>query len=311
MKKHTHKLLLLLLLTCLLASLLLTSCETVPDEENAALRALTEQMIDALLANDAAAAYALVSDVCTEEEFLPVYDTMYAMTEGVTTYELTLTGVTTGTDNGITYQQSQYRMTTNGESYLLSASLSESYENLAGFQIAPESATKPSSGTLSTLADSNIWQWLLLLFALLETGFVLWAVIDCARHRVNGKALWILLILLGSVSPMLTISEGSVSFSLKLGLFLLYTALMKYGSDLAVIRIMLPIGAIVYTCLRKKLFASYTETPPSNPYIGTSYEESPPGRSQKASDTERSSQEDADRQPTVDTENHPDEPRGN
>jgi hypothetical protein len=93
-------------------------------------------------------------------------------------------------------------------------------------------------------------QWVVLLLGILEIAFVIWMLIDCCCRKIRLKAMWIVIILLGALAFSIKLGPAGMNFNFNLGGILSYTALILYGSGTTALRIMLPIGALVYLFCR-------------------------------------------------------------
>ena len=112
-------------------------------------------------------------------------------------------------------------------------------------------------------AAIGIGIWALLLLNVLSLGFVAFAIVDCSRLKIKRKALWILLLVFGFVTLGATVSGSMFRIHFNFSWLTNYSALIRYGSGTAVIRLMLPIGAIVYFCTRRSLLKTAPENTPA------------------------------------------------
>lgn len=242
---------LMIVLSCLL---MFSSCSQF--KQGGELRGDVEQMLDALIEDDFAPFYARISGACSEEEAQNLFPQMRDYLNGAATYQLELYHMSARVDNGVQTREEIYFVKTDVGNFYISIKTSSEVEGLCGFQIATEeeAGLSPSStGTVLSMAGASAIQWIVLIVALLQTAFLVFTVVDCARRKIRKKALWILLILLVSVSAMLTISSGKLNFNFNFGFFLSHTALIIYSNGTKLLRLYLPIGAIIYWCCRKKL----------------------------------------------------------
>lgn len=251
MKRQIRKCMLTVMVLLLLISF--AGCAGLFDDS--AIRAKTEDMLDALIADDAAAAYAMVADACSQTEFDGVYAGMRQMLSGATSYELKRVSFNFRTGNGETTTQAVYTMTANnGKAFAVQVAEATGYRGLAGFRITPKENTSLSyTGDLGHMQGADAAQWGVVILAGLTLVFVILVLIDCCRQKIKRKVLWILVILLGMVAFTFVTSSTSVRFNFNIGAFLSYSALLRYGDGSTALRIMIPLGAILYLCLRKKL----------------------------------------------------------
>ena len=251
MKRQIKKCMLTVMVLLLLISF--AGCAGIPDGRQ--IREKTMVMLDALIADDAAAAYAMVADACTQAEFDGVYANMRQMVVGVTSYELKTVSFNSRTGNGKTTTQAVYSMRAdNGKSFAVQATEATGYQGLAGFRIAPEENTNLFyNGELGHMEGADALQWGMLVLSGLTLVFVIVVLIDCCRRKIKQKVLWIVLILLGMVTLTFFASSTSMRMNFNIGAILSYSALLRYGDGSTALRIMFPLGAVLYLCLRKKL----------------------------------------------------------
>ncbi|MBQ4121761.1 MAG: hypothetical protein IJD35_07095 [Clostridia bacterium] len=255
--KHTKRLIAILSLL-LIPLLFLTSCgETVPESKT--LRTLTDDMIVAMKTGDAEAAFSLVAASCTQEEFDTFYEQFEPVFLVIEDYELYLHATAEEEKDGRLYESAQYILLSDAKQLVLSANMEKGTNALSGFLVGePEENLKTyieTSGTVTTLDKTTGWQWVALAASLLEIAFILWMAIDCALRKIESKFLWISLILLGIVTLSFSFGDGSFGFDFAISFIFDYTALIGHVRDLVSLHVMLPIGAVVYFFLRKRLKA--------------------------------------------------------
>lgn len=243
-------------------------------EENAEVREMTEDMLDAIIAGDKNAAYALFPSL-TQTEFDSFFPAARQYFDGVESYTLTMTGVKVNVKNGVTQYTVVYHMETNIQPYEITASTASNVEGFYGFHVvSEEDSTVRYTGTFTTMKGANIAQWVLLIVGLATYAFLIAVLVDCCRQKIKRKWLFILMIIFGSVAFLFTVQNSGVNFNFNFLNLLSYTALMIYQNppDAVQLRIFVPVGAIVYLCLRKKLIAKAQEIPvPPMPLV---YDES-------------------------------------
>lgn len=263
--KKTKKLFLSLFTLILIPLLFLTSCQDTTESEE--LRSLTVRMIDAMKAGDPEAAYALALGACTQEEFDEFYEEHKETFLSISTYELYTHSVTTETEKGKTYEVAQFVLLSEEVDLVISTSLAKNGDTIAGLSVGKPDGNAATllenSGTIFTLGKSDAKQWALLAVSLLTIGYIVWAAIDCARRKIEGKALWLVFILIGIFSLSFTFGNGDFGFAFNISFIFKYTALIGHVKGLLTLRLMIPVGAITYTILRKKLHAP--PAPPAAP----------------------------------------------
>ena len=250
----------ILLAFCLIITMLLLSgcSEILQNLDNKELRNDTDVMLNAILMNDAEGAYPLVSDLCTKAEFAPIFNQMHELLDGVKEYELKVLSVNQSAkyDKGesLTTVDVVYEMTTNAQKFVVSVQSSSKVNGFSSFYITPyEKTSLHYVGTLDNMKGADATQWVLLASNIAVIGLMIWALIDCCRNKIKRKALWIILILLGAVSVGVTVAATSFNLNFNLVWFASYNALIRYGSGQTIFRLVVPVGAILYFVLKRKI----------------------------------------------------------
>jgi len=211
-------------------------------------------MTDALLEGDQAAAYALVADIQSEADFQKTYEQLRELLGDVTTYELEQQGYHKTVSNGQTVIQAEYRMETYGDTYILSVQEDSLHKGLSRYYITPEQyTTYIYSGTVDHMSGADIFQWIMLAIAVAELAYVIVMLIDCCRRRIKYKGWWIVAIILGALVLTASLHGGKFNLNFNIGAILSYSAIIRYGNGLTLYRILIPVGAVAYHILRKKL----------------------------------------------------------
>lgn len=238
--------------------LVFSSCSLPQSLENEELRTYTDQMLNAILANDSESAYSIVSDICTESEFNSTFKDMKNLLKDVEDYELKLVSynINTRYEDGekITIIDSAYEMQTKEAKYVVTVQSHSHYEKLSSFYITPyENTSLYYTGVLKNMQGASIAQWIMLLSNVIIIALIIVALIDCCRHKVKLKALWIILIILGVLAFSLTISSTGVNFNFNFIWIAAYNAIVRNGVGAVTTRIVVPFGAILYLVLRRCL----------------------------------------------------------
>ena len=225
--------------------------------ENPEVREDTCAMLDAVLADDLDAAYAMVSQVSTREEFVPVYEQWTDFLGGAADYELKLLSYYTNTsvsggENTVTVQ-AVYEMNTESARAIV-AVLVDSQLGITGFQVAPyEQTDYYYTGLLGHMEDADIVQWGLLLSNVVAIGLTVIALVDCCRHSVKKKGLWITVLILGFMTVSVKTAASTFGLHFSFGWLLYYAALVRYGGGTTILRILVPVGAVAYLIARRKI----------------------------------------------------------
>ena len=209
---------------------------------------LCRAMIDAVVADDRAAAQATVIPKISEQEFDQVYRGLRSLWSKMEKYAIVAEEQGHFTENGVTYYKTVFKVTSeDGAVYLVSCVTEPGGKQLAGFH-----------ATLSDLSEAAeevpfLLQALFLLLTLACVAFSVWMTVDCARRKIKLKWLWILLCWL-SAGFTLTFAASNVGLYFRFGLVFL-PSMATLRSGIFALQLYLPVGAIIYFFMRKKLSA--------------------------------------------------------
>ncbi len=231
---------------------MMTACTPLFDIE--IIKEQTENFLDLVLADNYDSAYAMLQETVTPEDFKPYWDMMRTASEGATAYEMEELGWSAYTTNGITQYLATFDVTLdNGRTLFVQTTLIEGIDGISGIYFHETTEFNATYGTYAPIIHI-----ILVVLSLLSIAFTVWMIIDCARRKMQKKALWIIIILLG-ITLSVTIG-GQFGVNLGIGIFFM---LSSATSDLATlsmtVKLIIPLGAILYFCLRKRL----TVTPPT------------------------------------------------
>lgn len=222
--------------------------------EDASLRQSTQLMLDSLIHDDFDSAYALISGAVTKEQFQPLYDGLLPILQNVESYELIASYKAAKVTDDASYVAVRYLFVAQDLKLVVEATRQEGVEGLIGFLVNEYQETTVT-GTVGSMKGADAGQWIFLVIALAEVGFIMWMLVDCCRRKIHRKWLWLLVVALGSVALNISLGSG-FQIHMNVGLFLnLYTALLRYTTGEVTVRLMVPLGAVLYLCLRKKLLA--------------------------------------------------------
>ena len=267
MKKTTILFRALLVILTISTVLAFSACsELDPSLDNKDLRSYTETMLDAIISNDTDTAYSIVDDVCTKDNFLSIFSKMRDLIGDSEDYDLALMSVyyNSSSKNGtrVSTQDATYKMTTDNGTYIIYVQTSSEYEDLATFNLSRyENTNYYSVGSVKNMKGATPLQWILLLSNIFIIALGVWALVDCCRRPINRKWIFILLIIFGFISIGATYGPTGINFNLKFALISAYSALIRYGGGAVAIHFAIPVGAILYFILRKKI----TKNPEPSP----------------------------------------------
>jgi len=243
-----------LILAVFLCVVLLSGCAGVTIQDDPSVRANVDSFLAAVLAEDENAAYGALCKEIGPEEFHTAYAEIREYLKNVDSYQLTPIQYNYRVNNGTESIALAYRMVTNEGVFVVSAASAEGYEGLVTLYVTPEEQTALTyNGTPGHMQDANTLQWIILVGGILSWVFVLLVCVDCCRRRIKHKILWILLILLAGVIVTLSISGTGLNLNFNVGIYLKISTLIRYGNGTTKLSLVIPAGAVIYLCCRKKL----------------------------------------------------------
>ena len=216
----------------------------------------TQQLLDALIANDYESARAAVNTQISDAELRGAFDQIRSGLQNIERYELVASSINKTVINNVSTISVRYMMTAGEQRYFVDVTRLDDQPGLVSFSIN-EYVPVDISGTLGNMQGANVLQWALLIIGLLEQVLVICVFVDCCRHKVRRKWLWLIGIALGAVSLNLIALPGQFRINMNYGAFLSTTALLRYSTGGFVLRITVPAFAVAYLIIRKKLFAQY------------------------------------------------------
>ena len=227
--------------------------------EDSQLRADTEKLLDAMIADDYAAAWDAVYEEIDEAAFRGMYVDLQPHLAEIEQYELVPSNINTTVKNGVSTVSVRYMLTAGDLRLFVDVARTEGYEGLTSFYLS-EYVPVTATGTLGNMQGANAAQWIFLIAGLLELVFAVCVFVDCCRHKMVRKWLWLLLIGLGYLVFSLVATPEQFRLGFNVGAFLSYTSLIRYSTGGFTARIMIPVGAVIYLIMRKSLFAKYAQT---------------------------------------------------
>lgn len=245
--QHTRTLTRLgLLFLCLAA--LLSLCACTADMDVGENTTLSQRFMDYVLADDYDAAYGMVQATVTSGDFRAYWDAMQTVMAGAEAYEIEQIGWHVQRAKGLTTRTTAYQVyPDNGCIVLLRVVTRDDIQGIAGIHFSD--ITDFIHETNAYIPTVQIILWVI---SGLCVAFTVWMLIDCARRKIKYKALWLILILFG-VAITVTVGQSS-NFNFSIGLFSNLWSIDADPGLLAVVtKIVIPLGAILYLCLRKRL----------------------------------------------------------
>ena len=235
-----------IVILCLAA--LLSLCACTADMDVGENTVLAEEFMDHVLADDYDAAYAMVQATVTDGDFRAYWEAMQTVAEGAKSYEMEQIGWQVQRAQGLTTRATAYQVyPDNGRIVLLRVVTREDIAGIAGIHFSD--VTDFIHETDAYIPTVRIVLWV---FSGLCVAFTVWMLIDCARRRIKYKVLWMILMFAG-VALTVTVGQSS-NLNFQMGLFCsLWSIDADPGLLAVVVEIVVPLGAILYLCLRKRL----------------------------------------------------------
>lgn len=245
MNKKTSMIRLALLALCLLTVLALVACTADTDIGNNT--ELSHQFMKHVMADDYDAAYDMVKATVTDADFRAYWETIQTAVEGAETYELEQIGWNINTTNGLTTRTTAYQVYTDTDRIILLRTVTrEDIAGIAGIHFSD--ITDFINATNTYIPTVRIVLWVI---SGLAIAFTVWMFVDCLRRKMKYKVLWAILIFFG-IAFTVTVGETS-DLSFNIGLFLQTSSIVADPGLVSVVTtLVVPVGGILYLCLRKK-----------------------------------------------------------
>ena len=243
--KKILRLTLPLLLTALVLLVTLISC--MPEVDYGDSIELSDQFMDHVIADDYDSAYSLVKATVTDPDFRDYWETIRSVAEGAETYTKLPVQRNATRSGGVTTITTAYQVNLdNGRIVLLRVVTQDGIEGIAGIHFSDITEFIHTTDTYVP-----VLQAIVLVFSLLCMAFTIWMFVDCLRRKMKYKVIWAILTVFG-IALNLTVGE-TASFSFHIGLFVqMSTVQVDPGLVAVVTELVIPVGAILYLCLRKK-----------------------------------------------------------
>ena len=234
----------LILVTLVLLAALI-SC--TPDMDVGDNTELADQFMDHVIADDYDDAYGMVKATVSDPDFRAYWATVQTVADGAKTYEMKQIGWNLNRSNGITTRTTAYQAELdNGRTVLLRVVTQDGIEGIAGIHFSD--ITDFMASTEAFVPTVRVILWVV---SALAMAFTVWMLVDCLRRKMKYKVVWAILIFFGLCFTF-TVGETS-NFSFNLGLFFQTSSIEADPGLLAVVtKLVIPVGAILYLCLRKK-----------------------------------------------------------
>ena len=234
-----------LLMTALILLVTLISC--TPEVDYGDSIELSDQFMDHVIADDYDSAYGMVKATVTDPDFRDYWETIRSVAEGAETYTKLPVQRNATRSGGVTTITPAYQVNLdNGRTVLLRVVTQDGIEGIAGIHFSDITEFIHTTDTYVP-----VLQAIVLVFSLLCMAFTIWMFVDCLRRKMKYKVVWAILTVFG-IALNLTVGE-TFSFSFHIGLFVQMSTVQADPGLVAVVsKLVIPVGAILYLCLRKK-----------------------------------------------------------
>ena len=262
MKRGKFRICVLCLLVTALALISLGSC--APQQMDIGSNTeLGTQFMDCMIGNNYDAAYDLVKETVSPTDFSAYWATVQPIVQGAASYELEQIGWYVNMTNGTVSRTTAYQVyLDNGNIAFLRVITYDGIEGIAGLYVSDVTA-------FITAADATVpvLKAVFAVISVLSIAFCIWMLVDCLRRKIKYKVLWAIAIFVGVA---FTVTVGATAgFRFMIGLMLQANTVAADPSIQSImVKIVLPVGAIVYCCLRKRL----TVVPAAEPQMTESSE---------------------------------------
>ena len=208
---------------------------------------LADQFMDHVIADDYDAAYGMVKATVSDPDFRAYWTTVQTVADGAETYEMKQIGWNLNRSNGVTTRTTAYQAELdNGRIILLRVVTQDGIEGIAGIHFSDITDFLASTEVFVPTVRVILW-----VVSALAMAFTVWMLVDCLRRKMKYKVVWAILIFFGLCFTF-TVGETS-NFSFNLGLFFQTSSIEADPGLLAIVtKLVIPVGAILYLCLRKK-----------------------------------------------------------
>jgi hypothetical protein len=223
-----------------------------------------------VIADDYDSAYSLVKATVTDPDFRDYWETIRSVAEGAETYTKLPVQRNATRSGGVTTITTAYQVNLdNGRTVLLRVVIRDGIEGIAGIHFSDITEFIHTTDTYVP-----VLQAIVMVFSLLCMAFTIWMFVDCLRRKMKYKVVWAILTVFG-IALNLTVGE-TFSFTFHIGLFVqMSTIQVDPGLVAVVTKLVIPVGAILYLCLRKKFTIDPKqpeEEVPADPFAQTETE---------------------------------------
>lgn len=258
MRKRVVILFLSVLLCCFLAG----CADLLKSEE---MDREVERIIEALNEDDADRIFqSMYPGVVTREEFDASYQSVRQLWKKSDAYTMKLRAINTNKNynqsGSSLVRRAQYYVYTQDQDYTITLTYMSDDNGEGVYQFNLNIGAEPVlvSGGFTTAAQNSVLQWGLLIVSVLSYIFIIVTVIDILRKRPRLFGAWIAAAL-AFAGFSIQAAPGNFHIGLRVIWFVM-SSFKIYSNGLRSFVFVLPVGAIVYWCMRKKLLSKKFNT---------------------------------------------------
>lgn len=241
-----------------LTAFALSAC--APIDESIEAKALCEEFVGYVVAEDYNGALNMVKEVAEPDDFDNLWKYMRDSVDGADSFEIKQLGWNKRLENGFTYTSVTFEIVTdNGKICHAELQLSDDHEGIFGFLFLDSTEFVESTRYVSYL---NI---ALKILSAALFGITVWAFVDCLRRRTKNKVLWAVFML---VSVGISVAVGPENLALDFSWGIIFSNLAIVANRLqhtVITTVQLPVGVIAYLIMRKRLVLDAEKTESAAP----------------------------------------------
>ncbi len=206
--------------------------------------------VDALSKNDFEAALSLIDEGrFSREDFETFFKNTREYVGEFSSYENKgITDYANAEQNGKPTESATFLFETDGADFYVGVARVGESKKISGLAVSPTQI-----GTITSMGGANALQWLVLILGIVTIGFTALVFVDCVRRKFKSKGVWCAVILLGVLSLGFTVGKTGFMPSAGFGFIIFPSSLVTYSTGGYTLSLVLPIGAIAYLVMRKKL----------------------------------------------------------
>lgn len=232
---------------CLITLVSFVSCAADMDIGNNTK--LAEAFLSHVSEDDYDAAYAMVCETVNDADFKEYWQSIQALAKDASSYDMKQIGWYVTYSDGLATRTTAYQVNmNNGKIALFRIITRDGIAGIAGLHFSDVTAFQSRADVIVPIV-----RIILTVVSLLSIAFVIWMFVDCLRRKIKMKVLWAILIFVG-IAFSLTVGEENLSFKFFVGLILQIGTIRADPSTFVYqVKVIVPVGAILYLCLRPKL----------------------------------------------------------